>query len=148
MKIKFLKTMFFLALSSSVLTSCVGDDDYVIPGINKVFFLEEFTTAPINTPIAITGWSNVSLNGGTRKWEAKTFDGEFYTQLSAFGSGESNMDTWLITPAINLDETNNETFAFLYKAAYYNGNAISVLISQNYDGSGTIAAVNAATWTT
>jgi len=148
MKINFIKTMFLLALSSSALISCVGDDDYVIPGINQVFFLEEFTTAQINTPITITGWSNVSLNGGNRKWEAKTFDGEFYTQLSAFGSGETNMDTWLITPAINFDETKNETFAFLYKAAFYNGNPITVLISQNYDGTGTIAAVNAATWTT
>jgi hypothetical protein len=137
-----------ITLSLILLTSCVNDDETAIPNIKGVFFTENFSTAPINTPIALTGWSNVSLNGGARKWESKTFSGEYYTQLSAFGSGETNMNTWLITPSINLDQTENEAFAFLYKAAFYNGNPISVLISQNYDGSGTIAAVNAATWTT
>ena len=148
MKIKFLKTMFLLALGSSVLTSCVGDDDYVIPSIRNVFFMEDFETATVNQPISLTGWSNVSLNGGAKKWEAKTFDDEIYTQLSAFGSSEPNMDTWLISPSINLDNTSNEAFAFLYKAAYHNGNAISVSISQDYDGSNTVTAVNEATWTT
>ncbi len=145
---KFLITTFIVAFTSVLLTSCVKDDDYVIPSIRKVFFIENFTTATVNAPIALSGWSNVSLNGGAKKWEAKTYDGEFYTQLSAYGSNEVNMDTWLISPSINLDATSNEAFAFLYKAAYHNGNAISVLISENYDGSGTIAAVNAATWTT
>lgn len=142
------KTSILIMFFSVITSSCVNDEDYVIPSVRTVFFLEDFETTSANQPISVAGWSNVSLNGGAKKWESKTFGGELYTQLSAFGSNEANMDTWLITPSINLDSTTKEAFAFLYKAAYYNGNAISVLISQDYDGTGTVSAVNNATWTT
>ena len=42
MKIKFLKTIFLLGLVTSSLTSCVGDDDYVIPTVNEYAFKEGF----------------------------------------------------------------------------------------------------------
>lgn len=147
-----LKTGLFLSFSLALLTSCVNDDETAIPNIRSVFFIEDFESIPLdqlgaNEFIALAGWSNVSLNGGARKWEGRIFSGEKYAQLSAFGSSETNMNTWLITPSINLDATSNEAFAFLYKAAYYNGNPISVLISQDYDGTGTAAAINEATWT-
>ena len=41
MKIKFLKTMFLLALTSSALTSCVGEDDYAIPTLKEYIFTEK-----------------------------------------------------------------------------------------------------------
>jgi len=100
--------------------------------------------------IALEGWSNVSLNGG-KKWEARSFTTngvyEQYAQLSSFGTTEANMDTWLITPAINFDLTTNEAFVFDYKAGFYTGQAVSALVSTDYDGSNTAAAINAATWT-
>lgn len=150
MKNKFLKSVFLLAAVSVVLTSCVKEDDFAIPTLKSVFFLEDFesiTNTGNNQFIALEGWSNVSINNGAERWEARSFDGNKYAQLSAFGTNETNMNTWLISPAINLDETQNEAFAFIYKAAYYNGNAISVLISQDYDGSGTAAEINSASWT-
>ncbi|BCY27762.1 choice-of-anchor J domain-containing protein [Flavobacterium okayamense] len=149
---KIVKTLIITMSSALVLTSCVKDDDYAIPTLREVFFLENFESIPDantgnNQFISLTGWSNVSLNSGSELWEARMFDGEKYAQLSAFGTGEPNMDTWLISPAINLDNTSNEAFSFSYKAAYYNGQAVSALISTDYDGSGTITAVNNATWT-
>lgn len=147
-----LKTLLLIA-SLSLFTSCTNDDETAIPKLRDVFFIEDFESIPTNQLgndqfISLEGWSNVSLNGGSEKWEGRIFGGQKYTQLSAFGTGETSMNTWLITPSINLDETKNEAFAFLYKAAYYNGNAISVVISQDYDGSGTVSAVNNANWTT
>lgn len=146
------KSVFILAAGAGLLTSCVKDDDYDIPPVKEVFYSESFesiadTDTGNNKFINLPGWSNVSLNGGSELWEARMYSGVKYAQLSAFGTGETNMDTWLITPAINLDATENEGMMFKYKAAYYNGQAVSVLISTDYDGSNTAAAINNATWT-
>jgi len=127
MKNNILKIVFLLALTSSVLTSCVKEDDFDIPVLREVFFLENFESIEDantgnNQFISLDGWSNVSLNGGSERWEARMFSNNKYAQLSAFGTGETNMDTWLISPAINLDETKNEALSFLYKAAFHNGN--------------------------
>jgi len=67
--------------------------------------------------------------------------------MSAFGSGENAMDTRLITPAINLDNSTAEFMRFGYKTGFANGVALSVWYSTDYNGLGTVAAVNAATWT-
>ncbi|MGX7667377.1 choice-of-anchor J domain-containing protein [Flavobacterium pedocola] len=146
------ESVFILVASAGILTSCVNEDDFDIPPVKEVFASENFESiADVDTGnnkfIALPGWSNVSLNGGSELWEARMFDGEKYAQLSAFGTSETNMDTWLITPAINLDATEKEGMMFRYKAAYYNGQAVSVLISTDYDGSNTAAAINSATWT-
>ena len=67
--------------------------------------------------------------------------------MSAFNSNEAVVDVRLITPAINLDNSTNEFMRFGYKTGFANGIGLSVWYSTNYDGSGTVAAVNAATWT-
>ena len=141
------------------MTKYNNDFQFMIRTINDVkienprlqaFFSQDFesiTATGANQFINLPGWSNVSLNNGAKKWEARIFSNNKYAQLSAFGSGETNMNTWLITPAINMDNTTNELLLFGSKIGFANGVAVTVLISTNYDGSGTAAAVNAATWT-
>jgi hypothetical protein len=146
------KNLFLLTITLVTTSSCVNDDDFEIPTIRIPFFAEDFegiddANVGFGQSITLTDWSNVSLNGGSRLWEARTYGGEKYALLSAFGSGEASMDTWLITPSFNFDITNNETMAFEYLSGYNNGQAVSVLISSDYDGSGTVSAVNTATWT-
>jgi hypothetical protein len=100
--------------------------------------------------ISISGWSNVSMNGGNEKWEARIFNNNKYAQFSPFGltPAENNVDTRLITPAINLGTSGvGDYLSFGSKTGFANGEAVTVWISTNYDGSGTVAAVNAATWT-
>ena len=108
---------------------------------------EGITSTGNNQFIALPGWSNVSINAGAEKWEARIFSGNKYAQMSSFGTGENNVDTRLITPAINLDNTTAEFLRFGYKTGFANGIALSVWYSTDYDGSGTAAAINAATWT-
>ncbi|MCA0348532.1 MAG: DUF5017 domain-containing protein [Bacteroidetes bacterium] len=147
------KVTLFLVFSLTLLSSCSKEDDYSIPPYKPLFFNEGFEEIPrantgANQFITLEGWSNVSLNGGARKWEARYYsaDGQ-YAQLQAFQSNETNMDTWLISPALNFDLTENEGLIFSYKQAFYNGQPLSVLISTNYDGSNTAQAINNATWT-
>ncbi|WP_333876723.1 choice-of-anchor J domain-containing protein [Flavobacterium sp.] len=148
---KILKRILAITLFCGVFVSCVNDEDTDIPTLRVAFFSEGFESIQNtgnNQFIALEGWSNVSVNGGSELWEARFFssDGK-YAQMSAFGTGEANVNTWLITPAINLDETENEALRFSYKAAFYNGQAVSVWISEDYDGSNTASGINNATWT-
>ncbi len=139
-----------LAIVASTMAFSCSDDAEIAP-FKPVFFAENFEgieDTGNNQYINLEGWSNVSLNGGNEKWEALyRSDSSQYAQLSAFGTGETNMNTWLISPAIDFDLTENEALIFSYKAGYYNGQALSVLVSTDYDGSNTAAGINNATWT-
>jgi len=108
---------------------------------------ESIASTGNNQFIALPGWSNVSMNSGAERWEARIFSGNKYAQMSAFGTSENNVDSRLITSAINLDNSTNEFLRFGYKTGFANGIALTVWYSTNYDGSGTSAAINAATWT-
>ncbi|OYQ44879.1 hypothetical protein CHU92_02260 [Flavobacterium cyanobacteriorum] len=108
---------------------------------------ESITSTGNNQFINLPGWTNVSMNNGTERWEARIFSNNKYAQMSAFQTNENNVDTRLITPAINLDNSTNETLTFGYKTGFANGTALTVWYSTNYNGAGSVAAVNAATWT-
>jgi hypothetical protein len=108
---------------------------------------ESIASTGNNQFIALPGWSNVSINSGAERWEARIFSGNKYAQMSAFGTSENNVDSRLITSAINLDNSTSEFLRFGYKTGFANGVALTVWYSTNYNGSGTAAAINAATWT-
>lgn len=88
------------------------------------------------------------MNGGAEKWEARVFSNNKYAQFSPFGltPAENNVDTRLITPGINLDNTTDEFLRFGSKIGFANGEAVTVWASTDYNGGGTAADVNAATW--
>lgn len=150
MKIKFLKTIFLLALSSSVLTSCVGEDDYEIPTVFSYAFNEGFETSPTGSganevAIALQGWVNYNATS-TRLWHARTFSNNIYAEFSSFYSAIGSTDeAWLITPAIDLTASTGEALSFVTKTRYANGYPLTVLVSTNYDG--TTAGIATATWT-
>jgi len=140
---KILSSIFVVSMIVTFI-GCVSDDDTFLPPLNTPIFAQDFESEEVGV-ITLTGWSNVSLNGGA-KWEVRSFNNEKYAQLSAFGSGESNMDTWLVTDSINLNLKENPILRFSYKAAHHNGNALSVLVSTDYNGENTAEAINAANW--
>ncbi|MFN3752689.1 choice-of-anchor J domain-containing protein [Flavobacterium sp.] len=150
MKIKFLKTMFLLVFTSSMLTSCVGDDDYVIPTVFDYYFNEGFTTSPIGSgsnevAIALEGWVNYNATA-TRLWHARAFSNNNYAEFSSFYSATGTNDAaWLITPAIDLTTTSGEMLSFLTKTRFANGYPLTAFISTDYDG--TTAGIATATWT-
>lgn len=150
MKIKFLKTIFLLALSSSVLTSCVGEDDYSIPTVFNYAFNEGFETVTtgsgaVEVPITLSGWVNYNATS-TRLWHGRTFNNDKYAEFSSFFSANGTTDeAWLITPAIDLTETTGEMLSFTTKTRFANGFPLTAFISTDYDG--TTAGIATATWT-
>ena len=53
-------------------------------------------------------------------------------ECSAYNSIEENISTWLISPQIDLSNTTNKILVKT-KAGYYNGGALKVYISEDYD---------------
>jgi hypothetical protein len=141
-----------------VLTKFGNDYQFVARTIEDVkldgprlspLYSENFESVTTGTTafISLPGWSNVAMNGGNVRWTGRVFSNNKYAQMSAFNSNDNNVDARLITPGIDLAGISEATFKFGYKTGFANGVAVSVWYSTNYDGSGTAAAINAATWT-
>ena len=137
MKNNFLKSIFLLALSTSALTSCVGDDDYVIPTLNVPLFSEGFETN-------WNDWTNISVTGA-QEWRLDTQFGNpgSCAVMSGFASGSNNVnEDWLISPEIDLSSVEGAMLTF-QTASRFSGNPLEIKISTDY----TTGNPNAATWT-
>ena len=150
MKNNILKIVFLLALTSSVLTSCVNEDDFDIPPIKQLILSEGFETSTTGSgstevPISIEGWLNFNTTS-TRLWHARIFSSNKYAEFSSFFSATgTNDEAWLITPSLDLTTSENELFSFDTKIRFWQGAALTVFISEDYDG--TQAGLTTATWT-
>ena len=144
MKNKFLKSIFLLVTTAVTLTSCVGDDDYVIPTLRPVIFSEDFNEINFNQNFDYSGWTNFA-EAGTRLWTEREFNDDGYIQFSSFGSGQASNIGWAITPGINMDENTGEILTFQSASNFVDNpnNKLEVFISTNFDGTNVLAA----TWT-
>jgi hypothetical protein len=77
-----------------------------------------------------------------RGWIHDDFGGDFFAEASGFG-GDAPSDDWLITPGIDLSGASAPVFSFA-SARNFDGPALAVLISTDYDG---LNPANAS-WTT
>jgi hypothetical protein len=85
------------------------------------------------------GWDNINVSGTSTDWFISSFSGNFYSRISAFSSGNSEADVWLVTPPINLDNTTGEELSFDLESAFDNGTILSVYVSTDYAGDPTTA---------
>lgn len=108
---------------------------------NTKIFEEDFETATAYETIDINNWSQY-IEAGTETWEGRSYSG-LYAQFSAHGTGETSNIAWLISPAINLTEYSAVMLNFISKDGYNNGDALTVLISTDYPGTGD---PNSYTW--
>ncbi|MEO1032945.1 MAG: DUF5689 domain-containing protein [Bacteroidota bacterium] len=88
---------------------------------------------------ASEGWDNINISGTDTDWFISSFSGNFYSRISAFSSGNSEADVWLVTPAINMDGTTGEELSFDVQANFDNGTNLSVWVSTDYAGDPTTA---------
>ena len=109
-------------------------------GGNTVVFSEDFESYNANDT-SFGGWTNVNVTGGNTVYKIANYSGNNYAQISAYHSNEPQMDVWLISPSINLDNSTGEELHFKTKTGYNNGAALTVYVSDDYTGD-----INAATW--
>jgi len=110
---------------------------------SKILLSQNFSGIAKGAIVSLPGWQNMPQNGNLQ-FSGGNFSNTYFATISAYKSGQSNATTWLITPAINLDATTNESLSFGTVDGYDNGATLQVFISSNYDGG---ATPSNATWT-
>ena len=102
-------------------------------GGNTILFEEDFEGLSNLSQLETAGWEHFNIAGSVN-FVIGSFSGNEYAQISGFNSGDSEIETWLVTPAINLDSTTGEYLNFDLEVAYANGIILSVLITDAYTG--------------
>lgn len=101
---------------------------------------ENFSGVTSNQDLSINGWVNAVISG-TRYWQGNSFGGNSFAQATAFSSGLPSMETWLVTPPLDLSAA--DTLAFESAQAFWVHDGLSIWISTDFDG----INVSSATWT-
>lgn len=113
--------------------------------VEVAYLSEGFEDYPSGSGVAveIPGWINKDLNASLF-WQCRSYSGNSYAQISANKSGAEN-DVWLIMREIDLSEAVEPKFTFDYTSGYYNADCLTVLVSDNFNG--TEGGVKSANWT-
>jgi hypothetical protein len=97
---------------------------------------EYFDAVKDNEDIDIEGWRNFRVEG-TRSWQGKIFQSEKYAQSTAYQSGLSEMETWLITPPV-INTAGEMILKFESAMAFWahqgENKPLTVFASTDYDG--------------
>ena len=136
-----LKILLFTSLYSSVLSSCVSEEDTDIPHLDPAPFYKE-TFAGNN----FSNWVAFSKTGA-QVW---TFDSKFgnpaeCVKITGFSGGSNNANIdWFISPVQNLSGLSAAKLSF-DNAYKFTGAPIEVYVSNNYSGAGDPEA-SGVTW--
>lgn len=106
------------------------------------FFFEDFEAFTTIGQLEAAGWTNQNVSGGNVEWFMDDFDNNSYPAVSAFGSGETDIQAWLVTPEINMDNTTAEIFTLDIQTNFNNAEVLTIWYSTNFTGD----AIS-ATWT-
>ena len=115
LKGKFTNVLGMVGIADNLGTS----SDFVFSGTITVTTLEEnFDSygATISGLLA-TGWTSVKVKGN-KEWFLKEFDSNTYASMTGY-KGTAPFESWLITPAINVDNMTEKVFNFRTQVADY-----------------------------
>lgn len=117
----------------------------VLTTVESVFLEEDLQDEEVSStnPVNIEGWINKDIQGSLA-WQCRTYQDGNYLQISSYRSGVVN-DVWLITKPIDLKDAVSPEFSFDIVVGNFNGECLSILVSDNFDGNE--ANIAAATWT-
>lgn len=108
-------------------------------GGGSEFFSENFEAYDSIEELVTSGWTSVNINGGSTVWEIGEFSNNNYAEITGHNSGEIDIESWLVTPSINMDNTTMEELLFDVQANYDNGTILYALFSTNFTGDVTTA---------
>ncbi|RYD52060.1 MAG: DUF5017 domain-containing protein [Sphingobacteriales bacterium] len=105
-------------------------------------FAQDFgaaTTGDIN----LAGWTNVALSGTTKwKYSSAGSTSNPYAVMSAFNTTTPTVESWLITPGIDLPTQDSVSLSFRNANGFDNGATLKLYVSDNFTGT-----VTTASWT-
>ncbi len=103
------------------------------------FLSEDFTGGALNATITEVGWTTSAVQGA-RFWIYKNFSGNDYAQATSFNDTSPNMESWMVTPLVDI--VSPMTLSFETAKAFYTHDGLTVWVSNNFKCDPT-----AATWT-
>ena len=149
----YLKTTLVALLFAGAFVSCDDDTDTGLPETAYATQSYDFGKIKANGDYAFTfadsipgdniddKWT-VFTEAGSKSWFINDFGGNVYIEFSSFNSGNTSNIGWVITPALNVDETKLKrmTFQSAMHHATSLDNKFEVLVSSNFDGTNVLTA--------
>ncbi len=105
-----------------------------LPEGTKFLLEENFDGVTSNTTLNSRGWTNINVSGGEKKFTPTLSAGNRILRISAYNTIESPLEAWLVTPGINLNNTDNEVLIFDMLSSYDNGLLMRVYITSDFTG--------------
>ncbi|WP_019037140.1 DUF5689 domain-containing protein [Psychroflexus tropicus] len=112
------------------------------------FINVDFEDQNINSPLALTGWTNY-IEAGSEAWEAFVDNGTNQSlgvsaRVGSFNSGDDSTVSWLISPEIPVEGNSKITLEFKTSNSFSDDSTLQVLYSTNWDG--TEEGITTADW--
>ena len=109
-------------------------------GGGDAFYEENFEQFNAIEDYVNAGWTNVNASNATGElWEIGNFSNNNYAQISGFNTSEDEINTWLVTPGIDMSATSMEELFFDIQVNFDNGTILTVLFSNDFTGDVTTA---------
>ncbi len=89
---------------------------------------EDFESGTLGT------WTAYNVTG-SQVWQNYEYNGDKFAQMSGYEGGSHENEDWLISPQMNMTGFTSVTFNFT-TAYNYDGNALQLFFSSDYDGTG------------
>lgn len=99
---------------------------------------EDFESGSTFDPFTGAGWLNVAVTG-TRQWIVRDFDNNNFLEVRGFMESSPQIETWVITPAVSLEDAN--VLSFESATAFYTHDGLTVWVSPDFND------VSQANWT-
>ena len=142
------------SLSSTVTLSGTGlsaDNPFGLVETSPVVaLLEDFESGTDGSTTMPTDWKSANENTSDKNWTIKTYSSNKYAEMTAH-NGTGTYNSWLISPAINLDKINKTNVQFDWNSGYANGALLKVYVLKLNNGvmsKNLIKTINDATNTT
>ncbi len=120
-------------------------EEPILTTVESIFLEEDLQNSEPSSsaPVSIEGWINKDIQNSLG-WQCRNYQENNYLQISSYKSGVVN-DVWLITKPIDLKDATDPEFSFDIVVGNFNGECLTILISDNFDGNE--ANIATATWT-
>ena len=109
----------------------INCDDTAVNGATTIFS-DDFESYDNSGELVEAGWALINVGGGSYTWGIDDFSNNTYVIGNAFGTDEINMNTWLVSPEIDLDNTTEDVLNFDVQTNFNGGEVMSVYISTDF----------------
>lgn len=97
-----------------------------------VYLKKDFNDSKItNTAVPSENWSVVSVTNAAVSWTPASFGTDKFAKCSGYIAGNTNSESWMISPPIDLSNSANPTLSFR-TAAKFTGDTLEVRVCTNY----------------